>query len=301
MAADPASPQLSTEGGDRCPVCRAPAAARIDVGDFRLFDCPACGSWSSDAQVRGASVSFVPESYFENADLDVDKWEALFHRLPDQGKGVAAVLDVGCGTGAFLQHAGRRFGGGAGEGTDLCGIELDASRAARARTANPRADIREGDALDVARRLADERRGAFDLITLWDVFEHVTAPTELLCALSELLAPEGWLYVQTIHERSLVPAAGRWSYRLSGGRLRFPVRRTHEPHHLVFFTRAGLEHAAERAGLRIRELWFDRLAHGRMDGGSWLTGLTSLALRAENALGGGLFVNLLLERAPRGQ
>ena len=45
-----------------------------------------------------------------------------------------------------------------------------------------------------------------------------------------------------------------------------------------------------------RELWFDRLHRGRMDGAPLLTALTSLALRAENALGGGLFVNLLLER-----
>jgi hypothetical protein len=65
----------------------------------------------------------------------------------------------------------------------------------------------------------------------------------------------------------------------------------------VFFTRKGLRFAANAAGLRIRELWFDRLAHGRMDGSPLLTGLTALALRAENALGGGLFVNLLLERA----
>jgi hypothetical protein len=35
-----------------------------------------------------------------------------------------------------------------------------------------------------------------------------------------------------------------------------------------------------------------------MDGPPLVTALTSLALRAENALGGGLFVNLLLSRAP---
>ncbi len=136
-----------------------------------------------------------------------------------------------------------------------------------------------------------------DLVTLWDVFEHVTAPTRLLQALARQLAPGGCIYVQTIHEQSLVPAAGRLAYALSAGRVRYPARRTHEPHHLVFFTRAGLEQAAEGAGLRIRELWFDRLHRGRMDGPPLLTALTSAALRAENSLGGGLFVNLLLEKA----
>jgi hypothetical protein len=124
----------------------------------------------------------------------------------------------------------------------------------------------------------------------------VPAPAALLAALARRLAPGGRIYVQTIHEHSVAPALGRWSHALSGGLLRGPVRRTHEPHHVVFFTRASLEHAARAAGLRIEALSFDRLARGRMDGPPLLTALTALALRVENALGGGLFVNLLLAR-----
>lgn len=265
-------------------MCGGPARPRIDVGDFRLFRCAACDSWSSDAQVRGAATSFVPEAYFGNADLDRDKWDALLSRLG--GRPVRSLLDVGCGTGAFLAYAAERF-----PDASRTGIEIDAERAARARAADPAATVHRGDALEVVERLD----GHFDLVTLWDVFEHVTAPARLLEALGRRLAPGGSLYVQTIHEHSLVPAAGRLAYAASGGRLRHPARRTHEPHHLVFFSRAGLEHCADAAGLGIRELWFDRLARGRMDGGRLTTAVTSLALRAENALGNGLFVNLLLE------
>jgi SAM-dependent methyltransferase len=289
MAVPPVSDErLSTEGGGTCPVCAGSARPRIDVGDFQLFRCSTCGCWSSDAAARGAETSFVPESYFDNAALDRDKWEALFARLPDDGRGVETVLDVGCGTGAFLDFVTKRL-----PGTRIEGIELDSERAALARDANPRAAVHTGDALETALEL----EARFDLITLWDVFEHVTAPTRLLEALSRRLAPGGVLYVQTIHEHSLAPTLGRLCYSLTGGRVRYPARRTHEAHHLVFFTRSGLEVAAAAADLRIRELWFDRLHRGRMDGASVLTGLTSLALRAENALGGGLFVNLLLERA----
>jgi 2-polyprenyl-3-methyl-5-hydroxy-6-metoxy-1,4-benzoquinol methylase len=282
-------PRPTTEGGDACPVCAGRAAPRIDVGDFRLFRCGGCGCWSSDAKVRGAETSFEPESYFANASLDREKWDALADRLqglPDGGP--ASLLDVGCGTGAFVAHATARWPGLRAEG-----IEIDAERAEQARAANPHARIHRGDALEVAAGL----EGRFELITLWDVFEHVTEPTRLLGTLGRLLTTGGRLYVQTIHERSLVPAAGRLCYALSGGRLRAPARRTHEPHHLVFFTREGLEHAARASGLQIRDLWFDRLHRGRMDGPPLLTALTSMALRAENALGGGLFVNLLLEPA----
>ncbi|HVN37377.1 MAG TPA: methyltransferase domain-containing protein [Myxococcota bacterium] len=182
---------------------------------------------------------------------------------PECGASTRRSIDVGCGTGEFLAFLAARDPALRREG-----IELDLERAARAR--DPGARIHTGDAQATLSQVA----GPFDPIALRDVFEHVPAPSELL--------PE---------------LVGRLGYRLSGGFLRGPARRTHEAHRAVFFTRASLERAARGAGLRISELWWGRLSRGRMDGAGWLTALTSLALRAENALGGGLFVNLPLERS----
>ncbi|MFN8641684.1 MAG: class I SAM-dependent methyltransferase [Candidatus Binatia bacterium] len=280
--------RLTTEGGRLCPVCREPARRAIDVDDYALFACPACGCWSSDALVRGAATSFVPAQYFGNAALDRPKWDDLRRRIGPRP--LAGALDVGCGTGHFLAYLHAQY-----PAARLVGIELDPERAARARALVPAAAVHVGDAAGVLDRL-DAR---FDLITLWDVFEHLPDPVAVLQALASRLAPDGRLFVQTIHERSLVPAAGRWLYRLSGGRLRYPARRTHEAHHVVFFTRAGLARAAAAAGLAIERLWFDRLARQRMDGGALLTTATALLLSAENAFGNGLFVNVVLTPAPR--
>jgi len=279
-----AAARLTTEGGTACPVCAAPAAPEIEIPEYRLFRCARCGCWSSDARARGAHVSFEPRDYFGNDDADRPKWEALLARLGG-GARMGSVLDVGCGTGAFLAHLAERF-----PGCQRAGIELDVGRAARARDRG--AAVHVGDALEVATRLA----GPFDLVTLWDVFEHLPDPVACLGALRRTLAPDGLIYVQTIHERSLLPTLGRLCFRLSGGRLAHPVRRTHEAHHLVFFTREGLGLAAERAGLRIRELWFDRLARRRMDGPRLLTAAAATLLALENALGNGLFVNAIFER-----
>jgi len=278
--------RLSTEGGRSCPVCGEQAAPDIELSDYRLFRCRGCGCWSSDALVRGASTSFEPGRYFGNVEADRGKWEKLFARLERQGGRVRSALDVGCGTGGFLAFLAERLPGARREG-----IELDAQRAAQARERNPTARIHAGDALGVLNGL----EGAFDLVTLWDVFEHIPAPVRLLGALGRVLAPNGVIYVQTIHERSVLPTLGRWSHRLSGGRISYPVRRTHEAHHLVFFTHRGLALAADRAGLRIREFWFDRLARERMDGHPVVTGATALLLTLENAFGNGLFVNLIFE------
>ena len=280
---------LATQGGVACPVCRAVARPRIDLGDYRLFHCAGCGCWSSDARARGARTSFVPDAYFAHAAADRARWEALLRRVRFDPARPARVLDVGCGEGDFLRHVGQRA-----PATQRSGIELDAERAAAARRADPDARIATGPAGDALAQLD----GDFDLITLWDVFEHLDDPAAVLRALAARLAPGGALFVQTIHEDSLVPRVGRALYSASGGRVRGPARRTHEPHHLVFFSRAGLRHLAGQASLAIREQWFDRLARDRMDGSAALTAATALVLALENACGNGLFINVLLARLP---
>jgi 2-polyprenyl-3-methyl-5-hydroxy-6-metoxy-1,4-benzoquinol methylase len=286
--AEIAMDRLATRGGRECPVCGHAVADAVDLGDYQLFRCPQCRCWSSNALLRDAATSFAPSDYFEHAGADRDKWETLVARLRGR-PAPRRVLDVGCGTGVFLEFMGRTFAGLHREG-----VELDPGRAAQARARNAGATIHVGDAWEVLRGLS----GPFDVVTLWDVFEHVTAPRELLAELARVLGPDGVIYVQTIHERSLLPLVGRLAFALSGGRLRYPVRRTHDAHHLVFFTIAGLRRLADGAGLRIRDTWYDRLARQRMDGHPVVTALASLALRVENALGGGLFVNVLLAPHP---
>jgi hypothetical protein len=82
---------------------------------------------------------------------------------------------------------------------------------------------------------------------------------------------------------------------VTGGRLKQLVRRTHDAHHLVFFSRKGLSILAQSAILRISERWFDRLALARMDGSPLFTAATATLLSLENAVGNGLFVNLLMK------
>ena len=241
--------------------------------------------------MRGATTSFEPAHYFGNADADVDKWEALFERLASTSHEFERALDVGCGTGAYLSFLTNRR-----PDVTAYGIELDVERSTQARAANPRVDVRTGDAVEALASTTE----SFDLITLWDVFEHVTRPGALLEMLAARLAPGGSLYIQTIHESSLLPAVGRWLYKMSGGAFATPIQRTHEAHHLVFFTQTGLDLLIRNAGLVVREQWYDRLAMARMDGSRLLAAAAASALRLENAMGNGLFVNLLLEHPQAG-
>jgi 2-polyprenyl-3-methyl-5-hydroxy-6-metoxy-1,4-benzoquinol methylase len=202
---------LTTQGGEECAVCEAaPAEPRIRLDDYHLFYCAACGSWSSDAGYRGVFPSFEPTRYFDHTGVDRERWGDLLERRENSRRPLDSVLDVGCGNGSFLA-----FVRGRARSTRRFGIEIDPDRVSEARSGDPEAMIYEGD----AHATLDDIGGQFDLITLWDVFEHVPAPGRLLAALASRLAPGGWIYIQTIHENSLVPFAGRAVHRASGGRV----------------------------------------------------------------------------------
>jgi trans-aconitate methyltransferase len=279
--------KLTTCGGAICPVCGRPARRGADAGAFSLFACDACGCWSSDAALRGAPTSFQPCGYFDHAAADIPRWTALLGRIAAHGYQPSSALDIGCGRGDFISFLAARH-----TAMRCCGVEIDAERASAARTANPAADIRTGDAVE----LLDQDRDHYDLITLWDVLEHVPDPRRLLGAAARRLSARGHIFVQTIHEHSLLPALGRLSYRLSAGRFRAALRRTHDAHHLVFFSRRGIALLAEQAALGVDALWFDRLAHSRLDGGPLLTWPATALMLAEQAWGNGLFVSALLSR-----
>jgi len=93
------------------------------------------------------------------------------------------VLDVGCGTGAWLarlHRAGFRRLTGIDRRSDYFG-------------ASDVATFVEGDVAQSERA----ELGAFDLITAIEVFEHMANPEAIFAFASQHLGPGGWLVVTT--------------------------------------------------------------------------------------------------------
>jgi SAM-dependent methyltransferase len=137
------STALVTLRGSICPVCGDVAEPSIDVGEFSLFSCRRCNSWSSDALHRGAASSFERTRYHVNDDAGDDKLFGLLQELDHGGRPLPAALDIGCGTGAYLAYLGR-------ERPDVrrVGVDLDIGRTEQARAANPGDRVLTGDALE---------------------------------------------------------------------------------------------------------------------------------------------------------
>jgi SAM-dependent methyltransferase len=113
------------------------------------------------------------------------------------------MLDVGASSGAWLEVA-------ASAGVEGIGVELGAATAARARADG--LDVRTGTLADAVPGLAGER---FDLVTFWDVLEHLHDPREELDMARGLLEPGGRVAATFPNVEGLYP---RLTYRLLAGR-----------------------------------------------------------------------------------
>ena len=101
-------------------------------------------------------------------------------RLPAQGQ----VLDLGCAYGFFLMElppSWRKFG-----------LEVSRYAAKLAQKNNPDATIKNGTL-----KLASFPNPKFDLVTLWDVIEHLDQPKKTLELVYRLLKPGGKIALTT--------------------------------------------------------------------------------------------------------
>jgi SAM-dependent methyltransferase len=136
------------------------------------------------------------------------------------------LLDLGCAYGFFLKEAERCF--------EVSGIELAEEAAQYCR--------RSG--LNVLSGVADEenmrRVGHVDIITLFDVIEHLSDPYETLALCERHLKPGGILVITTGDFAS--PVA-----RLTGSKWRLMT----PPQHLWFFTKKSIHRISAALGLSV--------------------------------------------------
>ncbi len=154
------------------------------------------------------------------------------------------LLDIGCSTGLFLRAA--RAIGWVGQGLEY---SPDSSSIAREQH---RLDVKTGEL-----RPETYAPDSFDVVTMWDVIEHVPDPYETLVQIRRILAEDGQVLLKTPNADGLYP---RMSLRLAG-RLGF-WGHAEPPGHLFQFSVASLSRLAERAGFRVVAVCHQRIPIG---------------------------------------
>lgn len=237
-----------------CQLCgSAERSLKFADGPFRVLTCSDCGLVYVSPRLVGAALEQVyDEGYWKSSDpkargyADYARESALYlktfrHRMRYVRRWLrpgARILDVGCAAGYFLRVV-------QGEGHDVWGVELSPAIAKEAIAALGPDRVHVGT-LDHAVEAMDFRPGSFDLVTLWDVIEHVPDMQAVLRRIRELLAPGGHLLLETQN------VASRWA-RLLGRRWH------HYKHqeHLYHFTPATIRRALQDCGFAVVELTAD--------------------------------------------
>ena len=181
----------------------------------------------SQAEIIDAYDGVVDRRYEEERSGRIATFSRDLAALERHEQG-GRLLDVGCHLGLFLDVARAA-------GWDVAGLEPSCWSVERARERG--LDVRHGT-LDTVQLPP----GSFDVVTMWDVIEHLSDPLAELRRIHRLLRADGLLALSTMNVDALFP-------RLVGRRWPWYMQM-----HLVYFSRRTLHNMLVKAGFRVVEM-----------------------------------------------
>jgi 2-polyprenyl-3-methyl-5-hydroxy-6-metoxy-1,4-benzoquinol methylase len=234
---------------NRSPYCR--------VGEFQIVRCGRCGLFYTNPRVP---VSELPKIYSETYFVSDNPSVLGYDDYAGHANGLrqvfgdhlrvierfvrppAAILDIGCAYGYFLELAVLR--GWKGQGVEI------SAHAAQVAQAQAKAPVHAGTLAD-----AGFAPASFDVATMWDMLEHSFDPMHELRAANQILKPGGYLFLT-------LPDAGSLLARLCG-RHWFGFKKAAE-HNYFFsertlremFLRTGFQAVDVRRGVWPCNMWF---------------------------------------------
>lgn len=234
-----------TETEPLCPLCgHGTGVVRYRYEDYQIISCERCGLWRACPRLSGPELAryYEREYYSEQLaregryeawrDANRDVWRKNAEMIRDEARrrlGLppqqVRVLDVGCGPGFFLQEC-------VAMGMAARGIEPSAHAVRYARD-ELKLDVRAltPESLDPQER--------YDVVTLWEVLEHVPDPLWTLRRLRPHLSDGGMIWVAA-------PNLSALQRRVQGKNFYNLLNKSH----LTHFDRRTLAATLRRAGFR---------------------------------------------------
>lgn len=211
-----------------CPVCSAvPDSGPAEIiKDYDLYHCTTCDLVFADPMREPESAWYdavytVPHTALDDRIQPYHRWAV--RRLPVRG----ILLDVGCGGGAFVPFARR-------QGFNAYGIDFSHDAIDAARRRYSRETFFMGTLSDVHRLFPH----LLDVVTFFEVLEHVESPAAFLRQVHDVLRPGGFIVMST-------PNRARWPIREFGD---------YPPHHLTRWSERSLRQVLEQAGFHVVRL-----------------------------------------------
>ena len=222
-----------------CYLCGSTRTRLVNANpDYSYVDCASCGFRRKDGlPTADEEASLYQDDYYSDRGLEVnlDAQSRLMRgiidrrvsKLSELNDGPGRLLDVGAGTGLFMEASIRA--GWVAEGVDISAAAVSMARRIT------RANVVQGGLEDVP------ANGDFDAVTMWDVLEHLGDPRDALTRVRTLLRPEGLVGIS-------FPNVGGLRSRLMGVRWRYFQR---EIGHISHFSPSTLRAILEQAGFEV--------------------------------------------------
>jgi SAM-dependent methyltransferase len=217
-----------------CPACLNCRSRHLgETRGYEYRECLNCGVISMALPPATVDVQNLYDHYYDHGNFviptvvanSLDAVAATFQRFRRTGR----LLDIGFGAGGVLAAAEQR--GWRGYGTELNPSALThGERRGWVVSADPELDSRFPI-------------GGFDVVTLFEVLEHVSEPDGVLAAAARYLRPGGLLYLTTPNARSI-------NRRL----LHLDWSVFSPPEHVNLWSAEGVRHALRRAGFAVRRI-----------------------------------------------
>lgn len=194
---------------EKCPLCGTESFNHwltcedytVSRESFAIVRCDECGFLFTNPRPKEDQLGryYQSEAYISHSDTSKGIVNKLYkivrkitlarkYRMVKPYLRTNRLLDVGCGTGAFLDFCKRK-------GAEVYGVEPDAGARGMARD---KYGIEPKE--EAALKLWPEKN--FDVITLWHVLEHVPRLNERVVELRRLLNDEGRLFIAVPDYRS---------------------------------------------------------------------------------------------------
>jgi 2-polyprenyl-3-methyl-5-hydroxy-6-metoxy-1,4-benzoquinol methylase len=241
-----------------CPICASELIGKIYVAKdytvsgelFEVWRCSTCSGGFTQNVPDAATIGpyYAAESYVSHTDSSKGFINSVYLKVRSYalltkknlvtklvGKNTGALLDIGAGTGAFVNT--MQSGGWL-----VTGLEPDA-------TAAKQALLKYNIQLQTADTIYTLGSHQFDAITMWHVLEHVHDLHGYFKRFSALLKPEGMLVIAVPNYTS----TDATFYQQNWAAL-------DTPRHLYHFSPASMELLANKHGFKLvtkKAMWFD--------------------------------------------
>ncbi len=239
---------------NHCPVCKNHPIHTIHIkNDYHIGKCDSCllflvrnpptkqelhDIYSFDVGYH-KEFETNPELQKEKLSIAENDYDIVATHLGHQTS--KRLLDIGCSTGFFLRVAQEK-------GWACKGVELSKDTA-RIASEKYNLDVFQGE-------LAGQpfEDGEFDVITLWDVIEHLEDPLATLNDIQHILSKDGIIVFRTPNADGLFPVLSLSIANLTG---QWP--HATPPGHLFQFSKRSIKRLLEKSNFEIIKIIDERI------------------------------------------